>query len=204
MHFPSLVGVLSMGFFIHNCIISITLPCARPEKRVRDTSIAFLLVTLTYLVVGAVFYASFPGPKADIAENFLRNFASSDALAFVARIFLLFQIVTLFPLLMFVLRIQLLNPLLGTADVGYVSIFLVNVSVIAVCLLFAVFYPHVGLLIRVTGALSGMVYVFALPALVKLAVLHRDGRASKYHWMFHIWIVALGAANLVAQFAVPP
>lgn len=42
-------------------------------------------------------------------QNLLNNFVNSDIMAFVARIFLFFQMVTVFPLLLFILRIQVLS-----------------------------------------------------------------------------------------------
>ena len=38
-----------------------------PENNVRDLSLGYLLVALTYLTVGVAFYLSFPLPKACIA-----------------------------------------------------------------------------------------------------------------------------------------
>lgn len=46
-------------------------------------------------------------------QNFLDNFPSSDVLSFVARIFLLFQMVTVYPLLGYLARVQLLGHVFG-------------------------------------------------------------------------------------------
>ena len=47
-----------------------------------------------------------------LVQNFLKNFASSDAVAFVARVGLLFQMVTTFPLLAYITRLQFVRSLL--------------------------------------------------------------------------------------------
>ena len=46
-------------------------------------------------------------------QNFLDNFPSSDVLSFVARIFLLFQMMTVYPLLGYLARVQLLGHVFG-------------------------------------------------------------------------------------------
>lgn len=48
-------------------------------------------------------------------QNFLDNFPNSDILSFVARIFLLFQMVTVYPLLGYLARVQLLGQVFGDA-----------------------------------------------------------------------------------------
>ena len=54
-------------------------------------------------------------------QNLLDNFKSADIMAFVARIFLFFQMTTVFPLLTFIFRIQTFYAVFGTVDPGSVS-----------------------------------------------------------------------------------
>ena len=57
--------------------------------------------------MGVVFYVTFPHlDKTLIPDNFLNFFAPNDILAVVARAFLLIQMVAVFPLLIYILRIQ--------------------------------------------------------------------------------------------------
>ena len=51
-------------------------------------------------------------------QNFLNNFKSEDVMAFVARIFLFFQMTTVFPLLLFIFRIQVFCAIFGTVHPG--------------------------------------------------------------------------------------
>jgi len=55
-------------------------------------------------------------------QNFLNNFQSSDIMAFIARIFLFFQMTTVFPLLIFIFRIQVFCALFGSIYPGLVSL----------------------------------------------------------------------------------
>ncbi|KAG8429309.1 hypothetical protein GDO86_020554, partial [Hymenochirus boettgeri] len=114
--FPQLTGILTLAFFIHNCIITLLKNNRNQNNNVRDLSIAYLLVGLTYVYVGVMVFASFPSPplaKQCIEENFLDNYPSNDILAFIARIFLLFQMMTVYPLLGYLVRVQLLGHVFG-------------------------------------------------------------------------------------------
>ncbi|XP_055343450.1 sodium-coupled neutral amino acid transporter 9 homolog isoform X1 [Paramacrobiotus metropolitanus] len=108
-HFPALTGTLSMGFFIHNCILGMTTHHANPQHRKRDTGIAFLMAAVCYAFVGGCYYAAFPVDKHLIADNLLKNFANQEIMALVARCLLFFQMFTVFPLLAYLFRVQLFN-----------------------------------------------------------------------------------------------
>ncbi|XP_016864570.1 neutral amino acid transporter 9 isoform X8 [Homo sapiens] len=171
--FPQLTGVLTLAFFIHNCIITLLKNNKKQENNVRDLCIAYMLVTLTYLYIGVLVFASFPSPplsKDCIEQNFLDNFPSSDTLSFIARIFLLFQMMTVYPLLGYLARVQLLGHIFG--DI----------------------YP------RYSGAACGLAFVFIYPSLIYIISLHQEERLTWPKLIFHVFIIILGVANLIVQF----
>ena len=47
-------------------------------------------------------------------QNFLDNFPSSDVWVFVARTFLLFQMTTVYPLLGYLVRVQVMSQVFGS------------------------------------------------------------------------------------------
>jgi len=53
-------------------------------------------------------------------KNFLNNFASGDMLSAIARVFLLFQMLTVLPLLMYLIRVQFSYVFAGTVYPGFV------------------------------------------------------------------------------------
>ncbi|TGZ50114.1 putative sodium-coupled neutral amino acid transporter 9 [Temnothorax longispinosus] len=113
--FPALTGMLAMSFFIHNIVVNIMHNNRDQEKNGRDLTIAYLLVTLTYIIVGVSFFMCFPLPKSCIEDNLLNNFQKWDGLTLGARILLLFQLVTVYPLLAYMLpetfsSVHLLTP----------------------------------------------------------------------------------------------
>lgn len=200
--FPALSGVLSLAYFIHNCVLSIVRNQKNPENNSRDLAIAFCLVACTYLTIGLVFYISFPLEKKCIVDNFLSNFRSSDVFAAVTRVFLLFQMITLYPLIVYLLRVQFMHFMFGNIYPSFKHIFILNVCVVTICILFAVFYPKVGTIIRFTGAFGGLAYVFALPCLSYMKALKLKNLLTPGMIVIHCFILVLGIANFLAQFVV--
>lgn len=201
--FPQLTGVLTLAFFIHNCIITLMKNNKHQENNVRDLSVAYLLVGLTYLYVGVLIFASFPSPplsKDCIEPNFLDNFPSSDILVFVARAFLLFQMTTVYPLLGYLVRVQMMGQIFGKNYPGFVHVFALNVIIVGAGVLMAKFYPNIGSIIRYAGALCGLALVFVLPSLIHMISLRRRGELRWPSTVFHSFIILLGVANLIGQF----
>uniref|UniRef100_A0A8C1MHY0 Neutral amino acid transporter 9 n=1 Tax=Cyprinus carpio TaxID=7962 RepID=A0A8C1MHY0_CYPCA len=192
--FPQLSGVLTLAFFIHNLMLC---------WQVRDLSLAYLLVGLTYLYVGVLIFAAFPSPplsKDCIEPNFLDNFPSSDVLVFVARTGLLFQMTTVYPLLGYLVRVQLMGQLFGDHYPGFLHVFILNIVVVGTGVLMARFYPNIGSISRYSGAICGLALVFVLPSLIHMVSLKRRGELRWPSAVFHSFLVLLGVANLFGQF----
>ncbi|XP_076347768.1 sodium-coupled neutral amino acid transporter 9 homolog [Tachypleus tridentatus] len=200
--FPALAGVSSMAFFIHNCILSLCRNQKNPENNVRDLIIAYVLVCLTYFLIGFLIFVSFPLKKLCIAENILNNFSSSDLMAFLTRVFLLFQVLTLFPLILYVLRIQSMHFLFGSIYPGFKHVVILNSFLVFICIMFAVFFPYVGTIIRFSGAISALSYVFTLPCITYLKAQKIKGTLKTTTIVLHGSLICLGIVNFVAQFFV--
>ncbi|XP_030579901.1 neutral amino acid transporter 9 [Archocentrus centrarchus] len=201
--FPQLTGVLTLAFFIHNCIITLMKNNKNQENNVRDLSVAYLLVGLTYLYVGVLIFAAFPSPplfKDCIQPNFLDNFPSSDIMVFVARTFLLFQMITVYPLLGYLVRVQIMGHIFGNHYPSFFHILALNIVIIGAGVLMARFYPNIGSIIRFSGAICGLALVFVFPALIHMISLRQQGKLSVVSAIFHSFLIILGVANLVAQF----
>ena len=108
----SLVGVLTISYFLHTGALSILRNAQHPENNIRDLRIAYGLGCVTYLAVGVGVYVTFQGDKNAIKQNFLNNFnvmSDSYIYAILAQCFLLLQFFTVVPLLAFVIRFQTLT-----------------------------------------------------------------------------------------------
>ncbi|XP_066257729.1 neutral amino acid transporter 9-like [Euwallacea similis] len=206
--FTALSGMLSLSYFIHNIIIAIMRNNQRQEHNRRDLTIAFGLITFTYLFIGIVFYISFPLAKSCIEDNILNNFSKNDILTIIARVLLLFQLFTVFPLISFMLRKDILGNInqifknYRFGDFTYGRVMVLNGCLLFICVLFACFLPKIGTLIRYTGALSGLVYIFMLPNLLKLASLRKEKELTTMKALWHLFIIVAGALNLLSQFFI--
>ncbi|XP_046969772.1 sodium-coupled neutral amino acid transporter 9 homolog [Vanessa cardui] len=190
-----LSGMLALSFYIHNIIITIMGNNAQQDKNGRDLTIAFLLVTVTYTLVGAIFYICFPLSKSCIEDNILNNFEMHDVMTAIARALLLFQVVTVYPLVAFMLRGEAARLWRAPAP-------LVDAAAAALCVLVACLCPDIGTIIRYTGAVSGLVHVFALPALLQMQSLRLRGRLTWWKALFYSLIIVFGTVNLIMQFFI--
>ena len=147
----------------------------------------------------------------------------------ITRLMLLLQLITVFPLIMYILRSQLFMLLLKKENVQqggtYKKIYLLNAVVLLVAILFAVLMPTIGNIIRYVGGLCGAVVVFVLPSLTALVSAKKEGKLNEeYHckvtkdcptgWslklnffkvmivLLHVGIILLGITNFIAQFFI--
>ncbi|TRY74665.1 hypothetical protein TCAL_00718 [Tigriopus californicus] len=196
-----LSGTLSMGMFIHNAIITITSrQGARKENNVRDTKIAFALVLISYLLIGVLFYLSFPLPKNCIADNFLNNFHTNNPIMAVCRVFLLFQLVTVFPIIMLILRNQVLSLMPTVSQDNNTLITFINVSTCGFCVFIAIIYPNIGNIIRYSGAACGMIMMFVAPCLCHMMYMREESQVHPMAIILEVIIICAGVLNFVAQF----
>ncbi|XP_018653335.1 putative amino acid transporter [Schistosoma mansoni] len=151
--FISLTGICSLAFFCHNTLHTLTRNQKRPENNTRDVAIAFLLVAATYLSIGLIFYCTFPLAKSCIEDNLLNNLIT-DIPVFIGRFFSLLQMFTVFPMILYVLRVQIMTAIFKKPYPGF------------------------------SGSLCGLVYMFTLPPLIyllnkrTLTRLHNEGHIN--------------------------
>ena len=201
-NFPVAMGTLSLAMFIHNCVCRIMESNEHQEKNVRDLFIAYFLVCITYLYIGLLFFMAWPFAKTCIQDNFLDNFLGTDPMSLVARMFLFFQMCTVFPLLGFMIRAQLMTFLFGTTYPGPGRVLLLNTLVVLACVAVAIFYPHIGQLLRFSGAFCGMAWIFTFPCVTYLVGAYRRGQLRWPGALLHSALIVLGVVNLVLQFVV--
>ena len=115
---------------------------------------------------------------------------------------LLFQLLTVFPLLVFILRYQTFTLFSKGEYVGYKEIYLFNTTIIVICVLFAILMPSIGNIIRYAGAVSGGMVVFVLPSLVFVSSTKKEGKLTVFNVVTHLCIMCVGMANVAAQFSI--
>jgi sodium-coupled neutral amino acid transporter 9 len=200
-----LVGMLILSFFIHNMVLPMMKNAREPKNNVRDLFIAFLLVTLSYLIVGVLAYVSYfqigtSDPNGGLPQNFLQLFTQGDKYAFAARVSLFLQLSMVFPVLCFVFRIQFFGLVWKNVYPGVPHVIALNAIVFAASILIAVFYPHIGDILRFVGATAGYIYVFAFPIFINLVHKYRTKTLAVLNAIPDILIVLFGTVTLVWQF----
>jgi len=111
---------------------------------------------------------------------------------------------TVFPLIMYILRVSVLVAIFKSVWPGFAHVLILNSCTIVLCVLFAIFMPHIGVVIRFSGAACGMTIIFTLPILVHLASVKRTN-ADDLTWksiILHSVIIMLGTINFIAQFFI--
>ncbi|KAL3113014.1 hypothetical protein niasHT_013479 [Heterodera trifolii] len=198
--FPALSGTLALAFFIHNAILTILRNQKNPENNSRDLLVGYALSAFCYILIGSLFFLAFPTFRDCISDNFLNNFGTGDVLSAVARVFLLFQMLTVLPLLMYLIRVQFSYVFVGCVYPGFFYVVLINLAILSVALSFAMFYPHVGAILRYIGSISGLVWMFLLPCAVHMKRLQMQGRLTHRQIALHSFLIFCGLLNLIAQF----
>uniref|UniRef100_A0A1I8GFM3 Aa_trans domain-containing protein n=1 Tax=Macrostomum lignano TaxID=282301 RepID=A0A1I8GFM3_9PLAT len=190
--FALMTGVLSLALFCHNAVITLTRNQLRPENNTRDLLIAYVCVSITYIIVGLVFYAVYPLAKDCIEQRGCAGLhrpnlsvrPDGDGV----------------PLLMYILRAQLMHYLFHSVYPSWVHVSVLHVSVMGVAIVVAVFYPNIGNILRFSGALCGLAYIFTLPPLITLLEARMNGTLTVGRLVPHCCIILIGLANFASQF----
>jgi len=201
-NFPALAGVLTVSFFIHNCVLPIMKNQQHPENNNRDLAIAFVLVGLTYATIGSLGYLAFTSHGITIPADFLNYFSENHTGAMIARIALFLQLFTVFPLIVYITRLQLYGYLFGTDYPSVLHVLALNVAIFLATTLIAVFYPSLVDVLRYTGAGCGLIYIFILPVAVHMRASLKSGKPQDRIETLHYVLPVIGLALLISQFLV--
>lgn len=165
--FPALTGTCSLALYIHNALHTILRAQRNPENNVRDISIAFGFTTATYALMGMSFFIVFPVSKYCIEDNYLNNLVT-DIPVFIGRLALLFQMSMVYPMLVYILRAQIMHAIFKNIYPTWYYVLIVHIIVLGLGMLFAMVYPSIGTIIRFIGALCGLVFIFTIPTVITL------------------------------------
>ena len=174
--FPSLAGLLMLSFFIHNCILTIMKNQKNPENNNRDLVIAFVLAGLSYCLIGGCVFLAYH--NVDIPQDFLNILDVHRLGAILARLSLFFQLSTVFPLVLMIIRIQVFGFLYNEQYPGIWHVLGLNVVIMGAVTLTSIFYPNVGDILRYTGAVFGTLYVFILPVTIHLRKMYLESMST--------------------------
>lgn len=199
-HATYLAGIMCLAFFVHNFVLQVSALTGRARAALRNVTVGFGLGGLSYAFLGAFTYAALGD---GVPQDYFDHYPPTDVFAMTGKLALLFQLCTVLPFLMALLRTQLIAALCGPAvaaapPLAYTLLF--NCTLLGVATLLSIFYPYVGDVLRFTGPVCAVLYVFLLPALVTLAHLRRHHRLSKLMIVLHVLYVCIGFTILIFQF----
>ena len=199
-NFLHLAGIMSLSFFVHNFVLTVAKK-ANPKTVKRDVTIGFSLGGICYAIVGGIGYLAF-GDKMSSFQNYLEVFPKSDWFAMSAKVALLLQLASLYPMVSGILRAQVFTLALGSERQypGRVWALCYSLALLACGALFAIFYPKVGDAIRFTGAACGFVYVFLLPIAVEYLIKRKGKKDSLLFKIIHATLVLIGLGLIISQF----
>eukprot|EP00898_Chlorokybus_atmophyticus_P005489 jgi/Chlat1/5941/Chrsp4S06416 len=206
--FAHLAGVCASSFFVHHACLPICQSATKRHHNRRNLAAAYILSCVCYISVGVVgnyaeqWVAKREAPGGEVtAMNFLAVFGYTDALASSARLAVTCQLVTVYPLLLYILRTQLFSLSHGTGiHPGSLPVFLLNTTIVAGASLCAAFQVGLGSVLRYAGALCGLILIYLLPVAVHLQAQRAAGKASVVSIAGHVGLLGAGVALLASQF----
>ncbi|CAH8579492.1 unnamed protein product [Dicrocoelium dendriticum] len=79
--------------------------------------------------------------------NFLNNLVT-DVPVFIGRLGLLFQMSTVYPMLVYIIRAQIMHAIFNKVYPSWRHVIILHILVVGLGLLFAIAYPSIGTIIR--------------------------------------------------------
>lgn len=185
--FPSLAGVLCVGYFLHPAAIPILKNNANQKNNNRDLLVSYFVVFMFFSLVGVFGYFGFKGTyfkdyyialqKAgsplQINSNCLNMFNATDPIGFILRCLFFLMLSSTFPLVNHILK-SMLILLIWRKEVDEIPVRtfrVVGVCTLFVPFLFAVFYPQVGAILSWTGSIAGLIIIYILPVMLHLKIV---------------------------------
>jgi sodium-coupled neutral amino acid transporter 9 len=124
----------------------------------------------------------------------------SDIYAFCARFALVFQLMTVFPLLLLIIRTQVFGLLWRNTYPSVLHVSGLNAAVMAITFTMAALNLQVSSVLRFTGAIGGIALVFFVPVAIDVVVRRKAGTASPLVYAMHALIMAVGVLFFALQF----
>ena len=175
-NFEALAGMLAAGYYMHQLGLPIILDNKYQKNNSRDVFIGYLLVFMTYSLIGVGGYFGFSGSYFEglpIKQNLLNMFSTKNPFATFIRLCSFLQIFSVYPLFFHVVRTQFFR-ILFEGEIQGLYFYLFNFIVSLPGLLLAIWYPNVGDLLGFAGAFIGFLCVYLSPAMLHLKYLWLD------------------------------
>ena len=162
-------GVVTLSFFLHNCVIIIMKNNQEPEHNIRDLACGYFATGFCYFLIGLLGYFGFSGngfPQGAIAQNALDMFQPTNPFAFVIRMVLCVQMTTVYPMVSYLVRVQLFGFFYGTDFPSRKHLIVYSLVVTSLTTIVTITFPNVGSIVAFFGAICGLYFVYLTPVIM--------------------------------------
>ena len=200
-------GIFSLSFFIHNALITIMRSAATPAHNGRDLTVAFALTWACYIVMGAS--ACICPPLGDIgalsgplARNGILSLEQPPAMApvlIIARSAVLIQSMTVYPVLLFIVRSQVFTALYGKGYPGPLPVLVLSSLMATITTVFTALGVDIADVLKFAGAGGGLVCCEVLPALIHAKVSRERGALTAWRVLVVVLLCVFGVMCFALQ-----
>lgn len=179
----SLCGTLSLGYFSHSFVLPVMASNENQKNNNRDLFFGYLFVLTTYIVVGILGYIGFSGMNFDDAtefhDNWFRFFKPDNIFILFLRLLNVFQLLSIFPVLFFIIRIQFFGTFFGSAYPGKGHVIAFSTGLVIICWIILYFCANqLGTLLSFVGAITGLFLIYIIPMVVNIVYYNRRHPAN--------------------------
>ena len=162
----TLAGTFSLGFFSHSFVLPLMKNNRNQENNKRDLFLGYIFVMITYLSVGILGYIGFSGKSfsPEFFDNWFRFFPSDNIPIIVLRLVNVCQLLSIFPVLAYIVRIQLFSTFFGKEYPGkkHVLCYSCLLCISCLCILYLC-AEYLSKLMSLVGAAVGLFLIYLIP-----------------------------------------
>lgn len=164
-------GTLSMAYFSHTTVLPVLKSNKNQENNIRDLSLGYYFACFTFSFSGILGYIGFSGKNFDteFKDNWFLFFDYDNYFILLLRILNVFQLITVFPIIIYVVRFQIFNYFYGNDYPGRIHIMIFGSIIILLCMIVLYFcYNFLGKLLGIIGATTTLVLIYGFPPIIKM------------------------------------
>ena len=204
--FGIVFGIFSLSFFIHNAVMTIMRGASTPRNNPRDLAIAFFLVWICYVSMGVTANICPPlgnltALDSKLAKNGFQSLEQPRVMApflVTARLAVLVQSLSVYPVLLFIVRSQLFTAFYYKRPYpGILPTLVLSALQAALTTSFTAGGVDITDVLKFAGAGGGLVCCFGLPALIHAKVHYYRGSLTLMRMAIVVALLAYGIATVV-------
>ena len=177
-----LAGTLSLGLFCHSVILPLLKNNRHPENNQRDLFYGYLCVTLTYIIIGIMGYIGFSGHQfeSEFQDNWFRFYKSDNYFILVLRLLNVVQLISIFPILFFVVRTQFFSTFFKKYLKSLFHIIIFSFILLFLCIVVLyICYDTLGKLIGIVGASTALVLVYSIAPVINMIYYYKRHQSKE-------------------------